>query len=390
MKREHQLRREYPDLLRDRGDAALLQLVAQLDRALAPQAEGLPAQLIVAIDRAAQEQAKRVVRDERRHRLLPALRLSQRVSTLAVALLVTLFLMGAGYVVLPSLKQLFARHTGAEAIVSRGLGREVNVARTVDGFTVSVKRVYADPNQIVIGLTVSGPPGRTFNHIMPWGELGAGPAPVARAPVVARAPILTDTRGREFAGGMGGEQGGVVGGTAAYLFTYDGTGLEHSGGEIAVQLKIGKLTAYERTGEGEFREVTLEGPFVFDLTIPVESGRLAELHQRVESRGVGVTLERVVTTPTGTRVSLRGTGPDADVRLTVDGSTYQLHPRDGEAAPTSWSPDSRWDYVTSTSLLGSRGEWTLTVGPGQRPYSPVEPAAAELAGGPWIFRFVVP
>ena len=45
-------------------------------------------------------------------------------------------------------------------IVEQDLGREMNLSQTVDGYTVSVRRVYADRDRIVIGYAAIGPPGR--------------------------------------------------------------------------------------------------------------------------------------------------------------------------------------------------------------------------------------
>jgi Domain of unknown function (DUF4179) len=303
-----------------------------------------------------------------------------------------LCLMGAGYVAMPALEHLFEVHTGTRAIIYNNLGREVNITQTVDGFTVAVRRVYADPNHVVIGLTVSGPQGRTFNHIMPWGEwYGYDPQ---RG--LGTSPVLTDDQSRGFSGGMGGEQGALQEGSTPYLLDYDGVGIGASGvdlpKEIHVHLKIGMLSAYEQLPGDKYQEIFVQGPFGFNLTIPVESGRVADLHQTVEAGGHKVTLERVVTAPTGTRVSLRGAGPNAEVRLTVGGQTYDLGPPDGQAIPFQWSADSVWEYLSGT-LLGDKAdggaEWELTV----RPTPPLPPdvgqGATKLEGGPWTFRFTM-
>jgi hypothetical protein len=56
-------------------------------------------------------------------------------------------------------------------IVKQDLGREINLSQTVDGYTVSVRRVYADRDRIVIGYAAVGPPGRELE--IDFG--GAGP-----------------------------------------------------------------------------------------------------------------------------------------------------------------------------------------------------------------------
>jgi hypothetical protein len=296
-----------------------------------------------------------------------------------------LCLIGAGYAVLPALEAAFHLHTGTAAILSQGLGKEVDVSQTIEGFTVAIKRVYADANQIVIGYTISGPQGRTFNNIMAWGDYNPGPGHP-----VARSPFLTDTRGNAFSGGLGGAQPGIQDGTVAQLLTYDGVGIGSNATDIQVRLTIGKLSAYEHLRENEFRDVIVNGPFEFDLMIPVEHGRIADLHQVSVVGGTQATVERVVTTPTGTRVSLRGVGPNADVQLTVNGVTEKLHPPDGQAFPTRWTADSQWEYISGTSFQDKHGEWLLVVKPAPPVPAQVDPTSTHITGGPWTFRFVVP
>lgn len=373
MKNEQQLRAEYHDLLGDSQDADLFHLVAHLDSDLAYKVAEPPPYLVAAVD----GQEKRLTENKRiLHRLLPVERLPRRASTIAACLLAMIILMGAGYAALPAFWQVFQLNSGTGAIVSDNLGREVNISRTVDGFTMTVRRVYADANQIVIGYTLSGPPGRAFNSILAWGEFNDTPGHR-----VTRSPILTDAWGKEFGGG-GAPVGNVKEGEAfTNLLIYDGLGAEASAREIKVRLTVGKLLAYERLENNTFRDLIVDGPFLFDLTVPVEQGRVAEPRQVVEAGGMKAVLDRVVTTATGTRVSLWGVGPTADVSLTVEGSTYKLHPPEGQATPSRWSTESRWEFVTETPLADKHGEWVLKVKLGTKTRS---------EGGPWAFRFTVP
>lgn len=403
------LHAEYPDLLAENPDARLVSLVRDLDAAcaLVPPPAHLSASIRQAVRSSTQQTKASPGRASLLHRRLlsvswipwfgRAIRMigqpaqSGRRSVKALALLAAvLFLMGAGYAALPALERLFQAHTGTGAIISGNLGRQVNISRTVDGFTVAVRRVYADPNHVVIGLTISGPQGRTFNSIMPWGEYyGYDPQKG-----LGTSPVLTDKSGKEFSGGMGGEQGGVQDGAVSYLLDYEGTGIGSPGTdfpkEITAQLRIGMLWGYESLGDDKYRDIFARGPFLFDLTIPVEPGQVADLHQTVEAGGHKVTLERVVTAPTGTRISLRGAGPNADLRLVVDGVTYRFQQPDGQAIPFRWTADSLWEYVSGTSLQDKQGEWELIVGPGVPVPSDIDPSPTRLEGGPWTFKFAVP
>ncbi|MCG8346341.1 MAG: DUF4179 domain-containing protein [Chloroflexales bacterium] len=372
---KHDLRKQYADILGNTADAAMLKLVEQLhaDVRLAYQ-DSEPPQLRTVIDKLAEAQSNHVPAPRRTQ-------LVRRFSALGLALCSILALIGASYAAFPVLERAFQLRTGTGAILTGGLGKEINVAQSIDGFTVTVRHVYADPNQIVIGYTVSGPPERTFNNVMAWGEYTS---------TSARSPFLLDQYGNEFRGGLGGAQPGMQDGVAAALLTYDGVGIQPDVSELQVQLRIAKLTAYERLGDDEFQDVIVTGPFVFDLTIPIEPGRTANLQQVSDVGGTKVTLERVVTTPTGTRVSLRGAGPNADVQLTVAGKTYALHPPDGQAKPFQWAPDSQWEYITGDSFQDNYDEWELVVQPAQPIPRNVDPQATYVRGGPWIFRFVVP
>ena len=376
---DQRLSSEYDDILDGHVDRDLLGLVGDLDRMSASITP--PQGVTMATARALREAAHRRPRRRSLGLSLPGLP-AGRLGTALAGLLAVLLLSGVGYAAITGLDALYGEHTGTQPIVTERLGREVSISRRAHGFTVTVRRIYADPNRIVIGYTIAGPPGRAFNNIIGWGDFDDTPGRE-----VARSPILTDRNGREFAGGIGGDQGGGGTGSNPFLATYDSAGIGPDASEIGVRLRIGELTAYERIGEGEFRDVSVDGPFVFDLTIPVERGRVAEPGRSVESGGKRVTLHRVVTARTGTRVSLSGAGPHADVRLHVGGTTYRLRPPDELVPSPEWSADQRFEYVIGESLLGARGEWTLTVRPGP---TPADPSATRLEGGPWVFRFAMP
>ncbi len=397
---------KYADLLEDNPQPGMIKLVGDLDTAFA---DLQPSPHIAASMTESFEQILRMrstagettprTRSNRGasllnriQRLIVPARPFRRPGMVGVLVAVLLVLAGAGYGILPALERLFEVHTGTGAIIRDRLGQEVNIARTVNGFTVAVKRVYADPNQIVIGLVVSGPSDRTFNHIIPWGDYRE-----TGERAIGTSPVLTDSEGRQYNGGMGGEQGATQNGTAPYLLVYDGpgiAGIHNLPAQLNMKLTIGELSAYERVGSAEFRNIVVHGPFTFDLTIPLERGRVADVNQTVWSNGMAATLERVVTSPTGTRVLLRGAGPNADVRLKAGNSVLQLHPPDGQSIPLKWTADSTWEYVSGDSLLDVHGQWELTVlpSPGSPTPSGTGPAWTPVRpeGVSWTFRFVMP
>ncbi len=124
------------------------------------------------------------------------------------------------------------------------------------------------------------------------------------------------------------------------------------------------------------------GPFTFDFTVPFDPGRVAEPRLTHEVKGASVTLERIVVTPTGARVILRGAGPNASAHLSVGGATYELRPLGAVRSP--WDPAEAFVYVTPAALHDQRGEWTLIVVTSRDRPDMAEPR------DPWTFRFTMP
>jgi hypothetical protein len=301
-----------------------------------------------------------------------------------MALLVVLAVsIGAGYSVVSVLDQAFLIHPGTRQVLVRDLSKQVDLPQTVNGFTMTVKRVYADANQIVIGYNVTGPDDRTF--------LGFS------FPVGTTGPLLTDEQGHQFKPmlGVGAGMEGAIGG---YVLTYDGESISRDTKELNLRLEVPALLAIEEVSisgrpiadkvecSDDYENicfVTVNGPLIYNFTVPVAGGRIADLHQTIEAEGVAVTLERVVVAPSGTRVYLSGIGPNARVELSIDGSKYELY------SPRSAAPgaiESQWEYL-SDSLLDKEGEWTLIIQPERQAAEPSQPTVGK---GPLIFIFAVP
>jgi len=313
-------------------------------------------------------------RTSNRWDLRPYIRLPRRPFAALGTLILAVALAGAGYDALPTVERALQLNPGVDQIPARDLGRRVAMSQSKGGFTITVGRVYADVNRIVVGYTMSGPPGRTFDTMMAWGEDGE-----------AHWPKLYDSAGREYRHLPLSNQPGMEGGVQTTALAFDAAGLEGASGDVRLSLRIGQIDADERLGDGVVRAVRVEEPFRFDFTVPVERGRTAKPHQVVESAGQTVTLERFATTPTGTRVWLRGVGQEASMELSVGGSTYELSAPSGVAVASTWTTDELYEYVSEVPLMDKRGEWILTVRPDGSAYS-----AKRLGDRSWVFRFTVP
>ena len=149
--------------------------------------------------------------------------------------------------------------------------------------------------------------------------------------------------------------------------------------------------------------------------MPFIPGRVAEVNQTVEAAGVTVRLERVVVTPSETRVIVCFEPPDGGQREWAPILTLEAGNEQHVAATVSrpfYESGQEGCYRSSflASLHDQRGEWTLTVSElvgedisrlesqilRQADSAVVEMDAVEATefqtrlAGPWVFRFRVP
>jgi Domain of unknown function (DUF4179) len=323
-----------------------------------------------------------------------------RAVVVPVAALLILALAGAAYAAHSVLEQAFTMNGGTQQIVAGNLGREINQSRTVDGFTMTVHRAYADPNSIVIGFTLTGPPNRQFNSMILFGTYED-----ARGQRLNSPPGLTDEGGSRFAGGLAAFAPGVQNGTGAALLKYTPEDVT-PGQDLNLHLHAGAIEVIEALPSavnaaaheppcdellvGNLCDFTVRGNFDFQLTIPVDGGHAIPVNRTVVSNGTPVTLERVALGATGASIVLRGAGPSARVTASINGVTYPFERPVGLAIPDTWSPQSEDSYVSQSDLRGEKGTWTVRVSPGEPLPPRVAPQSTPLTGGPWAFRVVVP
>jgi len=333
----------------------------------------------------------------RRARWIPATHLGWAGLLLGALLLFG----GIAYALNPALGQVLrVFFLGWQHIEETHLAQEINLSQTLDGVTVTLERVYADANEIVIGYTVKKPAGQNLH--------------VSRM-------SLTDEQGRAFSEMTGA---GVAGtsellgvqlppGEGAYVTAFDASVVEGKPERLHLHLTMHlvelvpvdqspvtptvPLPEPSETGvivaqAQPMREEVVGGPFTFDFSVPFIPGQTVEVQQTVEAAGVAMKLERVVITPSETRAILCFAPPDdkvwtllaildtGDGRELPGGIVAQLD----EAGGTDCH---RVSYIEA--LTGRSGLWTLTV---------TELVGTELVppyndvrlAGPWVFRFHVP
>jgi len=387
----------YPDLL-GMPDHDLERVVADLDRVgHLSRAAHVPPHADAALVRALSERAatpRQVLVAPHRPRLVTPKR---GPMLLLAAALVGLVIVGgsAAYAGVPLIDQALSWFdTTAQQSTGHKLGQEVNLAQSACGYTMTIKRVYADANQVVVGYTLNGPADRTF----------IGGFDVR--------PTLSDAHGRAVPWMSGSGTGATPSNETGNVVTFDASAVVDAPSTLTLHLVAPTILTTERLGDtpaaaspcetyrpfkkdeapaswdiAKTRWVTVAVPFTFDVTVPFIAGHAADVHQMVEVGGTAVTLERVVVTPIETRLYVRGvtpgTGfvvPQANAQLSVGDQTINsavsILPTHGLAV-----------YSFSTSLYHTRGEATVVVNP--RPDF-AQPGQPTISGGPWTFHFTLP
>ena len=150
----------YPDLRGEGNTPDLETLIADLDAAYNSAAAPMRLQDLRIETLRAQAGAFHGAAP-RRHRWL-LIRRRRIPLLLAAALVVVAALAGVAHALESLVDQDMSRLPGTGQIVSQDLGRELNLSQSACGFSLTIDRVYADVNRVVVGYSVSGPAGRRF------------------------------------------------------------------------------------------------------------------------------------------------------------------------------------------------------------------------------------
>jgi hypothetical protein len=299
-------------------------------------------------------------------------RLGRSRIAIALALVVGLGLAaGTAYAGITLLQAVTASDPGAATVYQQNLGEGLNLSQTRGGVTLTLERAYADVNRVMITYQVRpASPGSTF----------AGFATANAQPAV------TDSRGQVLAGYDSFFQTDPHTNKSVGIAVYDAEIAANNVQALSLRVTVPGLHMTERSGDP-----TIVGPFAFAFVVPVLSGQTIIVDKAVTIRGVVVTLDRVVATPSETRVYLRsstafaptepyltayitGTGFDtrtavitSDDELVTSGSTFQ-------------APDGEEVVTFNDTVFGRHGGFVLTID---------SVGGRKRIAGPWVFRFAV-
>lgn len=266
----------------------------------------------------------------------------------------------------PLVDQVFGLFTGGADVASAPTqGQQVNLTQSACGYTMTINRVYGDANRVVVGYTITGPAGRTFTSF-------------------SGMPTLTDAWGKELHAIVGAGTA-TTSGTSGNATVFDASAVAATGGQLALRLSAPTIEAMETVtgtapttsaqpcerlgvaaqldGQQIAQPLIVTTNFAADLTVPVTSSvRVADLNLTATSaHGTTVTLERVVVTPSETRLIVRGPvetelagGPAIAPTLIVDGKEIgggSMWLLGGGRAATSFG----------ANLYDNHGDWQVKV-----------------------------
>ena len=222
-----------------------------------------------------------------------------------------------------------------QRLAQTGQLTNVHLAKTTGPYTVTLQKLYADANNIVVGYTIDS------TNVDPYSALSAWPTltviPGGQTLQVSLAILTNNAR------------------SVAVLAYFDAASIQEDPQQLNLRIAIpvGKSTT------------------TFNRATPFQAGKTVEVNQTVTSNGHSLTLDRVVITPSETRTYLI-THPDTTLilsgSLSAAGKTY------GPWSPPDWPPSTN---ATNGSLFIAKvypgylgfldnlqndtGTWTLKV-----------------------------
>lgn len=251
-------------------------------------------------------------------------------------------------------------------------GTDIGLSQTVDGYTVTIDRAYADATRLALAISVVDERQRA-----------------GTTQVMAFSTVVTDAAGEYTSGG--GAVSRPDGAYAAVNVAWKQPPilpLPSGPRELHVVLPFimvrGDATLPPDADAIEWTPwVRVPGPWTFDFEIDVDGGTAIEPSAVAETDGIRVTVPRLIAASSVVRIEMRIDGdlpadawsPIGEVRHDDRSLRFIL---------ISWGPDGSVVIQTDAGVDDASGHWTVDVAEIQGG------PADERRTGPWILEFDVP
>ncbi len=290
---------------------------------------------------------------------------------------------------------------GTERIAQEGLGTDLDLTQQVDGFTVTIGRVYADPFSIAMTVRITPPdglpPGRVdVRQSALYDEAGnflSGPG--------AQIGAEDDTMVRTF------YNNALTPGSTSAHYRFEITDLRFAVQPQVVDEEVVPIQevlsgvpcqrepAYrgqpiDEASDETFCYLIASQPLVFEFDVPIGPGVAVAPGEQTASNGSVVNVTRVTGGRIGALVDIEGVGPFASVSIETGGQTFPLATY-GYACP--YDATTPFNYITDQPIPLDSGPWTVRIvaDPAQVPANAGDyPPAAGPCGqieprGDWVF-----
>lgn len=324
-----------------------------------------------------------------------------RLSARTAAVLMAVLTLGIGVVIaMNTLLQQYIQHdAGLRAIYEQGLGHEIGISQTIDGYTVTLEWAYADGNRLTVAYIIDGHPGTPYTDLSSDVYRLRVRDTGQEIPFLQGMSALIDENGE----GVGwGESGDVIPTSDRSLIirTHDLSIVDVSGrSNLELHLEVGvygipltqrthmPLEQYDAVKEGP------EGLFTFDFSIAlVDEQRVLDTPLTATDQDITVSLRRVSVSPSQTRLVVCFVAPDPVRQWTAIPSlttTQGEVPGGGGVQPFMDGDLTCNDYTYFAGMFDYKGKWQLEItqligfgsGGGND---------QQRISGSWVFEFVVP
>lgn len=273
----------------------------------------------------------------------------------ALVLCVLVFATNVSASVLPTLDGLL-KDLGIQKLQYADLQQ----SKTVDGYTLTLSKAYADANLVVIAYTVAAPRGAS----------GLGRFDMIGAKLITEQGLTLPS--------LKGITSDPIGATNGNVLYYDASSIQGTPKNLHLHLAV--------------PSTKFQSSLSFDFSVSFHPGRVVNVHQSVTADGKVLTLRRVVVTSSETRFYVEGLTRQnlMPTKLFLSNLTVGNHVYSSDSGGVRNSDTRMINY--DQPLFNEQGTWTLAIQEFifLKDSSSGQFHRVPMKGANWMFRVTVP